>query len=245
MDGSVRLSHYNQAKPNQRAIFEIRWNAHSRAPQPVPISTMSVAIDRIISPGEYLVLERVSPTRNELVNGRIYAMAGASPAHNQIAANLMGLIWRQLRASACRPYGSDQRVGAPSHSFYTYPDLSIACAPEEFDPEDPNTLVNPTMLLEILSPSTEAYDRGAKFAHYRRIPSLKEYWLVSCDRMRIERFVRRDEDWGFQEFEGPEAAVPLGLDLESSLSLSEIYARVALPEPLVPRSEGSGSPAVP
>jgi len=168
--------------------------------------------------------------RNELVNGRIYAMAAASPVHNQIAANLRGLVWSQLRTSACRPYGSNQRVGVPDTGFYTYPDLSIACAPEEFDPEDPNTLVNPTVLFEVLSPSTEAYDRGAKFAHYRRIHSLREYWLVSCDRMRIERFVRRGEDWSFQEFEGAEATVPLGVDLEFTLPLSEIYARVALPD---------------
>lgn len=189
---------------------------------------MSVAVDRSISPPEYLALERESPTRNELVNGRIYAMAGASPIHNQIAANLTGLVWSHLRSSSCRPYGSDQRVGMPATGFYTYPDLSIACAPEEFDPEDPNTLVNPTVLFEVLSPSTEAYDRGAKFAHYRRIPSLREYWLVSSDCMRIERFVDRGGDWVYQEFEGPHAQVPLGTVAGATLPLSEIYARVIL-----------------
>lgn len=189
---------------------------------------MSVAIDRTITLPEYLAQERESPTRNELVNGRIYAMAGASPVHNQITANLTGLVWSHLRASACRPYGSDLRVGVPETGSYTYPDLSIACAPQEFDPEDPNTLVNPTVLFEVLSPSTEAYDRGLRFAHYRRISSLREYWLVSSDCMRIERFVRRGEDWGSQEFEGPQAQVPLGVHMETTLPLSEIYERAVL-----------------
>ncbi len=191
---------------------------------------MSAAEDRSISPAEYLAFERDSPIRHELVNGRLYAMAGASRAHNQITANLTGLLWAALRTSPCQPIGSDQRVGIPTLGFYTYPDLSIACAPEEFDPEDPNTLVNPAVLIEVLSPSTEAYDRGAKFGHYRRITSLREYWVVSSDRMRVERFERRAEEWVFQEFEGPDAAVPLDAVAEITLSLAEIYARVELPE---------------
>jgi Uma2 family endonuclease len=191
---------------------------------------MPSAEDQSISPAEYLAFERDSPTRHELVNGRIYAMAGDAPAHNRITANLAGLLWSALRASPCQPNGSDQRIGIPGMGFYTYPDLSIACPPEAFDPDDPHTLVNPTVLIEVLSPSTEAYDRGAKSGHYRRIPSLQEYWLVSADRMHVERFVRRGEEWVLQEFEGGEAAVPLGLGAGIALPLLEVYARVELPE---------------
>ncbi|MFN3651316.1 MAG: Uma2 family endonuclease [Armatimonadota bacterium] len=191
---------------------------------------MSAAFDRLYSPEEYLALEREAETRSELVNGRVYAMACASPVHNQIAANLMGLLWTLLRDSPCRPYGSDQRVGVAATGIYTYPDLSIICPPEEHDPRDPDTLTNPSALVEVLSPSTEAYDWGAKFGHYRRIPSLREYWLVSTDRQRVERFVRDGAEWRFQEFAGPEASVPLEVVRGASISLADLYSRVELPE---------------
>jgi Uma2 family endonuclease len=190
---------------------------------------MSVAHEQLISPAEYLALEREAETRSELVNGRIYAMSGASPVHNQIAANLMGLLWSLLRETPCRPYGSDQRVAVPATRMYTYPDVSVACPPEEFDPEDAHTLINPTALFEILSPSTEAYDRGAKFGHYRRIASLREYWLLATDHRRVERYVHRGDEWILQEFEGAEARVPLEVVPGAELPLAEIYLRVDLP----------------
>ena len=192
---------------------------------------MSVAREETFTAAEYLARERAAETRSEYVNGQIYAMAGASPVHNIITANLAGLLWSLLRSTPCRPCGSDQRIGVPFTGLYTYPDLSVICPPDEYDPDDRHTLVNPTVLVEVLSPSTEAYDRGAKFAHYRRIPSLREYWLISSDRQRVERYTRRGEEWLLQEFDGPEAIVPLDVVPGAVLPLSEIYARVELPDP--------------
>ena len=191
---------------------------------------MSVAREETFTAAEYLARERAAETRSEYVNGQIYAMAGASPMHNEISINLTSVVWSILRHALCRPYGADQRIGIPATGTYTYPDLSISCPPAEYDPNDPHTLLNPSVLFEILSPSTEAYDRGAKFAHYRRIPSLHEYWLISSDRQRVERYTRRDEEWLLQEFDGPEASVPLDVVPGAMLSLAEIYARVELPE---------------
>ena len=191
---------------------------------------MSVAMDVPVSAAEYLALEREALTKSEFVNGRIYAMAGASATHNEIAGNLFGLLWSALRSGPCRPYGSDQRIGVPATGIYTYPDISIVCQPKLSDPKDADTLINPTALFEVLSPSTEAYDRGAKFAHYRRLPSLREYWLVSADRRRIERFRKHGEVWELEEFEGVEAIIPLSVAAGVSIPLSAVYEGVSVPE---------------
>ena len=193
---------------------------------------MSVAREETFTAAEYLAREREAETRSEYVNGQIYAMAGASPVHNEISISLTSAVWAVLRRTPCRPYGADQRIGIPATVTYTYPDLSIACPPAEFDPDDPHTLLNPSVLVEIVSPDTEAYDRGTKFARYRRIPSLREYWLISSECHCVERFIRRNDEWFLHEFAGPDALLPLDVVPSAVIPLAEIYAHAKLPERL-------------
>jgi Uma2 family endonuclease len=138
---------------------------------------------------EYLVLERTSNTKHEYLDGQIYAMAGGTPEHAAMANNVGTLLNVQLRGKRCRVYTSDLRVRVLATGLATYPDLTVVCGHFEADVEDPNTSINPIVLVEVLSPSTEVYDRTDKFEHYRRIPSLQEYVLVEHDSRVVE--VRR------------------------------------------------------
>lgn len=194
---------------------------------------MSAAPTRITyTPAEYLALEREAETKHELVEGEIFAMAGATAALNQLTFNLAGELRAALAGGPCRGYSSDQRVRVPETNLYTYPDLTIVCGEPEFDPNDSDTLVNPTLIVEVLSPSTEAWDRGGKFAHYRRIPSLQEYLLVSQDRPLLERYLRQGpagDEWLLTAVSSLEGVLTLG-SIPVKLALSEIYARVSLPE---------------
>lgn len=182
-----------------------------------------------LTPREYLAIERVADTKHELVNGQLLAMAGASPAHNQVSFNLMTQLGPALSRSRCRGYSSDQRVAVPDSDLYTYPDVTVVCGEPEYDAGDPDTLVNPTLIAEVLSPSTEAWDRGGKFAHYRRLPSLREYLLVSQDRPRVERYLREGEEWLRTEFSPLDAVLTL-ISVPAQVPLAEIYARVNLSE---------------
>jgi Uma2 family endonuclease len=138
---------------------------------------------------EYLVLERTSNTKHEYLGGQIYAMAGGTPDHAAIAANVVALLNVQLRGKGCRVYTSDLRVRAVETGLATYPDVTVVCGRFEADPEDASTAINPTVVVEVLSPSTADYDRGEKFEHYRRIPTLREVVLVAHDERLVE--VRR------------------------------------------------------
>ncbi|MDX1654593.1 MAG: Uma2 family endonuclease, partial [Candidatus Competibacteraceae bacterium] len=131
---------------------------------------------------EYLALERRSELRHEYLDGAIYAMVGASPAHNLIVTNVVGELRQQLKRRPCRVYATDQRVRVRSTGLYTYPDLVVSCGGERFDERDQRTLLNPLLIVEVLSRSTESYDRGAKFEHYRRIPELQEYLLIDQEK---------------------------------------------------------------
>lgn len=152
-----------------------------------------------------------------------------SAAHNRITANLIREIDTLLLDGPCVTYNGDQRVKVTATGLYTYPDVMIVCGEARYDSADPDTLLNPTVLIEVLSPSTEAYDRGAKFAHYRSLDSLREYLLVAQDRPRVERYVRRGEVWELSTHEGPDATFPLGC-VEEEVPLAGVYNRVALPE---------------
>jgi len=190
---------------------------------------MSVAQPGKFTPREYLGLETRAEIKHELVNGQIVAMAGKSPAHNRVAFNLTAALGQKLLGGPCQGFTSDQRVSVPETELYTYPDLSVVCGEPRYDPGDPETLVNPTLLAEVLSPSTGAWDRGGKFAHYRRLPSLQEYLMVAQDRHRVERYVRQVEEWVLTEFSSPDDAVELSA-LGVQISLREIYDRVPFPE---------------
>jgi Uma2 family endonuclease len=172
---------------------------------------------------EYLEQERASDTKHEFVNGEIFAIAGGTIEHGRLAANTAGVLFAQLRGRPCAAYSSDVRVRVLATGLATYPDLSIVCGRLERDPEDANTIVNPIVLVEVLSDSTEAYDRGEKFAHYQRIPSLEEYVLVSQHGPRIEVF-RRNEDgksWTLHIAEASESVKLASIGCE--LAVDEVY----------------------
>jgi Uma2 family endonuclease len=144
---------------------------------------------------EFVRLEEYSNVRHEYLAGQIYAMAGGTPEHGTWAANVIGLLTAQLRGRSCRVQTSDVRIRVRATGLDTYPDVSVVCGHAERDAEDPDAIVNPTVLVEILSPSTEEYDRGEKFEHYRRIPSLREVVLVAHDGPRVEVFRAGEGDW--------------------------------------------------
>ena len=176
---------------------------------------------------EYLAKERQANYKSEYYSGEIHAMAGASLRHNIIVANLMRELGSALRDSPCQPIASDQRVYVQETGLNTYPDIVVLCDEPEFFDSHLDTLINPTLIIEVLSPSTEAYDRGEKFAHYRRLASFKEFLLVSQDKIRVEQYVRHNGLWTFMEFDDPDAVIKLHtLDIE--ILLGEIYKRVNL-----------------
>lgn len=175
----------------------------------------------------YLALERSAPYKSEFYDGQIYAMTGASREHNLITVNIAGELRSQLKQQPCEAYVNDMRVkAAQAHSYY-YPDVAVVCGAPKFEDGQFDTLLNPTVLIEVLSPSTEAYDRGGKFTHYRKIPGLREYLLVAQDQPSIEHYVRQGDAWLLTEAVGLEAAVPLD-SIGCVLSLREIYDKVPL-----------------
>jgi Uma2 family endonuclease len=194
------------------------------------------------TPEEYLGLERHAEHKSEYFAGEIFATAGASRVHNRIAFNIAGALYSQLRGTSCQGFNSDMRVRVKATGLYTYPNIAVACGELLFDDEQGDTLLNPTLIVEILSPSTEAYDRGDKFAQYRRLESLQEYVLVALDRCGVERFARQpDGQWLLLEAADPSATVHLA-SISGDLKLAEVYDRVELPG----RETGApGSPAEP
>jgi Uma2 family endonuclease len=183
---------------------------------------MSTAERLVLSEDEYLAMERASEQKREYVNGEAVAMAGASPRHNRIVANLIIALGTRLEGGPCAPLPSDQRVHVPRTGLYTYPDVSVLCGPGEYHEKDPNALRNPRVIFEVLSDSTEAYDRGAKFDHYRRIPSLEEYVLVWQKERRVMHHRRQtDGRWVMTEIPPGEAVELPALGL--SLPFAAIY----------------------
>ncbi|MBA3335921.1 MAG: Uma2 family endonuclease [Acidobacteria bacterium] len=179
-----------------------------------------------LTPEEYLEFERKSETKHEHFNGEIFAMSDAKRNHNKITTNLNGLVWQHLKGKSCENYSNDMRVFIPKTGLYTYPDIVVVCGEPQFQDNVFDTLFNPLLLIEVLSESTESYDRGKKFQHYRSIESLEEYVLVAQDEARIEKFVKSgDGFWVLSE------AVGLGAEIEFSsieccLALAEVYDKV-------------------
>jgi Uma2 family endonuclease len=177
-----------------------------------------------ITAEQYLQLERFSEIRHEFIDGLVYAMAGESPDHSTICFNLAGVISSQIRDKACRGFSPNMKVRAGIGGLYAYPDLMIVCGEVKFHDEHKNVLLNPTVIFEVLSPSTEKYDRGEKFRRYRtEIESLQDYVLVSQDQLRIEHHHREsDGTWSMAEVHGPEGVLSLS-SVESQLSLVDVY----------------------
>ena len=171
-----------------------------------------------MDPDAYLEFDRASEIKHELWDGEVYAMAGASLAHNTIVGNLVRHLGNALDGSACRPLPSDMRVRIPSTSRYVYPDVTILCGPPSLEGES-DILLNPSTIIEVLSPSTAAFDRGDKFLAYRSIPGIVEVVFVSQHERHVECYTHQaDDSWVLRDFKGDGAAVlsftpaPLGLD---------------------------------
>lgn len=186
---------------------------------------MADAAERLWSPQEYLSWERQQPTKHEYIDGAIVAMAGASIEHNTIVANILGELRSALRNKACRVLASDMRVKIPATHRYRYPDASIACDPIAYEDSAGDTLLNPTVLVEVLSESTELEDRTDKFRDYRSIPSFREYLLVAQDEPRVEHYIRQESAlWTYRD-----AAAGDVLTLAScgvDLRVEELYLKV-------------------
>jgi Uma2 family endonuclease len=189
---------------------------------------MDLSAKLTITPQEYLLQERIADIKSEYLNGEIFAMAGASREHNQIASNVVRLLGNQLLASNCSVYANDMKVRIASINKYTYPDILVSCDPEEFIDEQQDVLLNPLVIIEILSDSTEAYDRGRKFFHYQHINSLIEYILISQNICSVEIFQRQnDNSWLYSAFHHSDDIVAVN-SIECSLALKEIYRRVKI-----------------
>jgi Uma2 family endonuclease len=181
---------------------------------------------RLITPEEYLAIERRAETRSEYLDGEMFAMSGASFRHNVIAGNLAGEIRQRLKGRPCTVCQSDQRVYVPATGLYAYPDIVVVCGDPVLQDDHLDTLLNPRLILEVLSPTTETYDRGKKFDHYRTIDSLQEYVLVAQGEPRAEQFLRRDGQWFFNAFVGLDGILALS-SIQCEVPLAEVYDKVA------------------
>lgn len=182
---------------------------------------------RYVTPGEYLKRERVAESKSEYNAGRVEALAGASRPHNQIVTNLITVLSARAKACGCDVYGSDLRVKVGALGKYTYPDMTIACGEQQFEDAEQDTLLNPTVIAEVLSSSTEAYDRGAKFEHYKRLESLREYLLIDQRKSWVERYVRSGDDWLHSEYTNFGDLIPVDA-VGMMIAVLEIYDRVDL-----------------
>ena len=151
---------------------------------------MSAPKPTLLTPREYLEIERKAEVRSEYIGGRLYAMPGSNRLHNLIAGNILAALKTQLRGKQCETYAADMRVKIAPTGTYTYPDVITVCGEPRFEDPFVDTLLNPTLIVEVLSTSTEAYDRGEKFAQYRSLDSLREYMLVAQNKSRVEHYRR-------------------------------------------------------
>lgn len=192
---------------------------------------MSALPKRFFTQEEYAELESRAAYKSQYVAGEIYAMAGSEPENVEIADNLTGIFRRLFQGRPCRSFSSDLRVRAKAGELWTYPDLTIVCGEPKFDATSrPRSLLNPQVIFEVLSPSTEAFDRGEKFSRYQLIESLADYVLVSTDKIRIGHFTRQNQGgWSFREYNAPEEVLPLA-SVQCEIPLAEIYERVTFPE---------------
>lgn len=185
---------------------------------------MTAALKRY-SPADYLALERASPTKHEFFDGEIFDMARGSIPHSRISTNVLAALCVLLKGRTCQVFNSDLRVKVP-RGLYTYPDATVVCGELQLEDEHQDLLLNPLLIVEVLSPSTEAYDRGAKFAQYRSCPSLSEYVLVSQDHALVEHFARQPSgQWLLTSYDSLDARVSLPC-LNVELPLSDVYVHV-------------------
>lgn len=181
---------------------------------------------KLYTSAEYLEFERQAEIKHELIDGEIFEMAGTTRNHNRISTNVLRLLDNQLLERECNVYSSDMRVKITSTGNYTYPDVVAICGEEVFEDATEDTLINPMLIIEVLSKSTEAYDRGAKFEYYQTIESFQEYVLISQEPFRVEQFVRKTKnEWIYLEFRHAEDVVNLS-SVTCKLTLKDIYHKI-------------------
>jgi len=188
----------------------------------------TLAAQTYLTPAEYIDVERKAVTKSEYLSGQIIAMSGASNAHNIITMNTAYQLYNQLVDEDCLVYASDMRVRVHALVSYFYPDITVVCGEPRFEDDVFDTLLNPTVVIEVLSPSTAAYDRREKFTRYQQITSLKEYILISQNRIHLEHHLRQDKQenqWSATEFQKLEDVVSV-TSIECELLLGHVYRRV-------------------
>ncbi len=195
---------------------------------------MSNALKTRLTPDEYLAIERAADRKSEYWNGEMFALAGASERHGAIVANLVGELRAALKGRPCKVYANDLRLQVAPTGLHTYPDVLVICGSPDFSDDVKDMIRNPKLIVEVLSPSTEDYDRGRKFAHYRTLPSLVEYLVVAQNRPAVERYTRELESperpgprWVLTDTSGLEGFVHL-VSIDADLALREVYDKVEL-----------------
>lgn len=189
---------------------------------------MSTLPKRLLTPEDYLAIEREADFKSEYYRGEMFAMAGASRVHILIVSNAVRTLGNQLLNRDCHVYSNDMRVKVNKLKKYTYPDIVITCGKETFEDDQADTLVNPVLIIEVLSESTEAYDRGKKFEHYQYLESLSEYLLISQDSYRVEQYVRQnDRTWTYHEFHDLDDVVKLAT-IGCELAFKDVYLKIAM-----------------
>jgi Uma2 family endonuclease len=192
-------------------------------------AAMSSQRTTLLTPEEYLEIERRAERKSEYFEGRMYAISGASRPHVLIVGNLGRELGNQLDAGPCEIYTNDMRLRVAPNGLYTYPDVMVACDEPQFADDQIDALLNPLLIVEVLSDSTQNYDRGRKFDQYRTLPSLREYLLVAQDAPRIEQWIRQpDDNWLLSEINGTDASIRLA-SVECVLPLAKIYNKVKWP----------------
>lgn len=189
---------------------------------------MSTQPKTLLTPEQYLEIERAADFKSEYYDGEMFAMAGAGADHNLIAANVIADLHRQLRSKPCLTYPSDMRTRVGSNRRYTYPDVVVVCGEPQYLDERRDTLLNPTLVVEVLSPSMEKFDRGRKFAYYRSIESPTYYLMVSSERMSAELYTRQtDGRWVLTPADQPQDIIDLP-SINCRLTLADLYEKVDL-----------------
>jgi Uma2 family endonuclease len=179
--------------------------------------------DAPLTEEQYLRIEREAECKSEFHDGRMYAMAGASPNHALLTVGMISQLYRQM-PSGCRVFSSDLRIKVAPTGLYTYPDCSVICGDLQYSGDQKDVVLNPLLIVEVLSPSTEAYDRGKKFESYRIIESFREYLLIHQDRRHVEHYSKQDDgSWVLREHSGVEGSVSIAR-LGATISLGELYA---------------------
>lgn len=175
---------------------------------------------------EYLEMERTSPEKHEYYQGEIFAMGGASINHNRISINMASQLSLKLDEKGCEPFGSDLRIHIPKNTLYTYPDLSIICGELKTMNDEPDTVINPTVIIEILSPSTQRYDRLEKFSLYREIESFKEYILIDSRKSHVQKHLLTPEGWLLTDYKNTADSFSIN-SVGITISLKDIYKGIS------------------